>query len=75
MGIKESDTGLAATNLWDVAADKQRQQEHPLQVARCQTIIRASKLSVKASLTSSEPPVRRPAPEPAGRSRSWQPRW
>lgn len=48
MGIKESDTGLAATNLWDVAADKQRQQEHPLQVARCQTIIRAGRLTLSA---------------------------
>lgn len=41
MGIKESDTGLAPANLWDTTADKQRQGEHPLQVARCQTIIRA----------------------------------
>lgn len=33
MGIKESDTGLAPPNLWDVAADKQRMgEEHPLQV-------------------------------------------
>lgn len=42
MGVKESDTGLAPANLWDTTADKQRQGEHPLQVARCQTIIRAS---------------------------------
>ena len=33
MGIKESDTGLAPPNLWDVAADKQRMsEEQPLQV-------------------------------------------
>lgn len=42
MGIKESDTGLAPPNLWDVPADKQRMsQEHPLQVARCVKIIQA----------------------------------
>ena len=46
MGVRESDTGLASANLWDTAADKQRQGEHPLQVARCQTIIKASKLSL-----------------------------
>jgi len=44
MGVRESDTGLAPANLWDLAADKQRQGEHPLQVARCQTIIKAGKL-------------------------------
>uniref|UniRef100_A0A5S6R4Y7 26S proteasome regulatory subunit 7 n=1 Tax=Trichuris muris TaxID=70415 RepID=A0A5S6R4Y7_TRIMR len=39
-GIKESDTGLAAAALWDLAADKQTlQQEQPLQVARCTKII------------------------------------
>lgn len=27
MGVKESDTGLAPPNLWDVPADKQRLQE------------------------------------------------
>lgn len=32
-GIKESDTGLAAPALWDLAADKQTlQNEQPLQV-------------------------------------------
>lgn len=46
MGIKESDTGLAPANLWDTTADKERQGEHPLQVARCQTIIRAREWSV-----------------------------
>ncbi|KAF6025254.1 PSMC2 [Bugula neritina] len=39
-GIKESDTGLAAPALWDLAADKQAlQSEQPLQVARCTKII------------------------------------
>ncbi|OCF77982.1 26S protease regulatory subunit 7 [Kwoniella mangroviensis CBS 8886] len=42
MGVRESDTGLASANLWDVAADKQRQGQRPLQVARCQTIIKAN---------------------------------
>lgn len=32
MGVKETDTGLAPPNLWDVPADKQRmQEEQPLQ--------------------------------------------
>ena len=40
-GVKESDTGLAPPNLWDLPADKQRMgEEHPLQVARCTKIIR-----------------------------------
>ncbi|KAF9818915.1 hypothetical protein IEO21_02453 [Rhodonia placenta] len=40
LGIKESDTGLAAPNLWDLAVDRQRMgEEHPLQVARCTKII------------------------------------
>lgn len=39
-GVKESDTGLAPPNLWDIPADKQRMSEdHPLQVARCTKII------------------------------------
>ena len=39
-GIKESDTGLAAPALWDLAADKVcLASEHPLQVARCTKII------------------------------------
>lgn len=42
MGVKESDTGLAPPNLWDIPADKQRmQEEQPLQVARCTKIIQA----------------------------------
>lgn len=40
MGVRESDTGLAPANLWDIPADKQR-SGRPLQVARCQTIIKA----------------------------------
>jgi len=40
LGVKESDTGLAPPNLWDIPADKQRmQEEQPLQVARCTKII------------------------------------
>ncbi|KAH7906235.1 hypothetical protein BJ138DRAFT_1016546 [Hygrophoropsis aurantiaca] len=40
LGVKESDTGLAAPNLWDLAADRMRMgSEHPLQVARCTKII------------------------------------
>jgi 26S proteasome regulatory subunit T1 len=42
IGIKESDTGLAAPHLWDVMGDKQRMsEESPLQVARCTKIIEA----------------------------------
>ena len=38
--MKESDTGLAAPNLRDLAADKQRLGKmHSLQVARCTKII------------------------------------
>jgi 26S proteasome regulatory subunit T1 len=40
IGVKESDTGLAAPNHWDLAADRQRMgEEHALQVARCTKII------------------------------------
>ncbi|CAD6579464.1 MAG: 26S proteasome regulatory subunit 7 [Cyphobasidiales sp. Tagirdzhanova-0007] len=43
MGVKESETGLAPPNLWDIPADKQRMgEEHPLQVARCTKIIPGS---------------------------------
>ncbi|THH03713.1 hypothetical protein EW145_g6062 [Phellinidium pouzarii] len=43
LGVKESDTGLASPNLWDLAADKQRMNEmHSLQVARCTKIIPAN---------------------------------
>ncbi|PKI82626.1 26S proteasome regulatory subunit 7 [Malassezia vespertilionis] len=42
MGVRESDTGLAPPDLWDIAADKQRMsEEQPLQVARCTKIILA----------------------------------
>ncbi|KAI9336815.1 P-loop containing nucleoside triphosphate hydrolase protein [Obelidium mucronatum] len=42
MGVKESDTGLAPPNLWDLPADKQRMgEEQPLLVARCNKIIQA----------------------------------
>ncbi|CAO1636624.1 unnamed protein product [Parajaminaea phylloscopi] len=41
MGIKESDTGLAPRNLWDLAADTKRMsEEKTLQVARCTKIIK-----------------------------------
>lgn len=47
-GIKESDTGLAAPALWDLAADKQvLQNEAPLQVARCTKIINPTSDSPK----------------------------
>lgn len=40
VGVKESDTGLASPNLWDLPADRLRMaEEHPLQVARCTKII------------------------------------
>lgn len=38
-GVKESDTGLASPNLWDLAADRQRTEANSLQVARCTKII------------------------------------
>ena len=66
MGVRESDTGLASANLWDTAADKQRQGEHPLQVARCQTIIKAGmkgvtgKDSVLDKAIDNPPPADRP---------------
>ncbi|SCU97878.1 LAMI_0F11892g1_1 [Lachancea mirantina] len=40
-GVKESDTGLAPSHLWDMMGDRQRlSEEHPLQVARCTKIIK-----------------------------------
>ncbi|SCV05520.1 LANO_0H09296g1_1 [Lachancea nothofagi CBS 11611] len=40
-GVKESDTGLAPSHLWDIMGDRQRlSEEHPLQVARCTKIIK-----------------------------------
>ena len=48
--MKESDTGLAQPNLWDIPADKQRQhEESALQVARCTKIIKAPALSEEAA--------------------------
>lgn len=39
-GVKETETGLAPPNLWDIPADKQRAEEgHAYQVARCTKII------------------------------------
>ncbi|KAF4615078.1 hypothetical protein D9613_002864 [Agrocybe pediades] len=50
LGVKESDTGLAAPNLWDLAADRQRMgEEHPLQVARCTKIIKMDPELAKAA--------------------------
>lgn len=58
-GVKESDTGLASPNLWDLPADKQRQSsEHPLQVARCTKIIRLAPANADGSYP--------PPPTPAG---------
>lgn len=53
MGVKESDTGLAAPNLWDTQADKQRQGEHTLLVARCSKIIKATDPTQSAIASSS----------------------
>lgn len=40
IGVKETDTGLAPPNLWDLASDKDKlQSEQALQVARCTKII------------------------------------
>lgn len=40
LGVKESETGLAPANLWDLPADRRRvQEEQSLQVARCTKII------------------------------------
>lgn len=58
-GVKESDTGLAPPNLWDLPADKQRMgEEHPLQVARCTKIIRLA--------PANEDGTYPPPPTPAG---------
>lgn len=49
MGIKESDTGLAPRNLWDLAADRQRMSdEKTLQVARCTKIIKREDTTARA---------------------------
>ncbi|KAF8892665.1 hypothetical protein BD779DRAFT_1661335 [Infundibulicybe gibba] len=50
LGVKESDTGLASPNLWDLAADRQRMsEEHPLQVARCTKIIPMDQKAAEAA--------------------------
>ncbi|CCC70714.1 hypothetical protein NCAS_0F02300 [Naumovozyma castellii] len=42
-GVRESDTGLAPSHLWDIMGDRQRlSEEHPLQVARCTKIIKSN---------------------------------
>jgi len=42
IGVRESETGLAPQNQWDIVADKQMMnEEHPLNVARCTKIINA----------------------------------
>ena len=49
-GVKESDTGLASPNLWDLPADRQRMaEEHPLQVARCTKIIPVDPTAAEAA--------------------------
>ncbi|QLG70549.1 hypothetical protein HG535_0A04900 [Zygotorulaspora mrakii] len=49
-GVKESDTGLAPSHLWDIMGDRQRlSEEHPLQVARCTKIIRSNGNGVESS--------------------------
>jgi len=54
MGVKESETGLAPPNLWDIPADKQRMgEEHPLQVARCTKIIPGS-ISLAAAAAAAQ---------------------
>jgi 26S proteasome regulatory subunit T1 len=50
VGVKESDTGLASPNLWDLPADRQRMaEEHPLQVARCTKIIPVDSAAAEAA--------------------------
>ena len=54
--MKESDTGLASPNLWDLAADKQRMGEmNSLQVARCTKIIPVNE-ELAAAARSVNPP-------------------
>jgi len=49
-GVKESDTGLASPNLWDLLADRHRMgEEHPLQVARCTKIIPMDPVAAEAA--------------------------
>lgn len=55
MGVKESDTGLARPDMWDISADKQKQGEHTLQVARCSKIIKAGSTTTGPGGTASNP--------------------
>lgn len=48
LGVKESDTGLSSPNLWDLAADRAR-EEPPLQVARCTKIIPVDPAAAEAA--------------------------
>lgn len=53
-GVKESDTGLAPSHLWDIMGDRQRlSEEHPLQVARCTKIIKGDSSSSSPEDTQS----------------------
>jgi len=48
IGIQESDTGLSLPSQWDLVADKQMmQEEQPLQVASCTTIINSGQEDAK----------------------------
>jgi hypothetical protein len=42
-GIKELDTGLSLPTQWNLAADSKAATEQPLQVARCNKIIKDEK--------------------------------
>jgi 26S proteasome regulatory subunit T1 len=45
MGIKESETGLAPPNLWDIPGDKVRMGEHqPLQVQHIYLMIKGCEM-------------------------------
>ncbi|KAJ7881478.1 P-loop containing nucleoside triphosphate hydrolase protein, partial [Mycena leptocephala] len=48
LGVKESDTGLSSPNLWDLAADRAR-EEPPFQVARCTNIIPVDPAAAEAA--------------------------
>ena len=47
LGVKESDTGLAAPNPWDLVSDRERMAEQPLQVAQCAKTIPMDPKKVK----------------------------
>lgn len=51
-GVRESETGLAPSSLWDLVSDKEMMgSEHPLQVARCTKIINAGTEEAKYMIT------------------------